>query len=83
MILEFMKKGQRNYFLQGEIPLLETQGNQILSRPLASIKILEYTHKLLDNTPYTIGKYQIIEIYDINDPKIHFEGMNKILPLIK
>ena len=27
-IHEFIKKGQRNYWIEGEIPLLETKGNQ-------------------------------------------------------
>ncbi|GAJ12341.1 unnamed protein product, partial [marine sediment metagenome] len=36
---QFLKKGQRVYWLEGEIPLLETKGNQQLSRPLASIQI--------------------------------------------
>jgi hypothetical protein len=27
----FLKEGQRNYYIEGEIPLLETKGNQNLS----------------------------------------------------
>ncbi|MBT5021312.1 hypothetical protein HOK51_09260 [Candidatus Woesearchaeota archaeon] len=50
---EFLKKGQRNYWLEGEIPLLETKGNSNLSRPKASIQIIEATHfmKELDKEP--------------------------------
>lgn len=46
MVYKFLKKGQRNYyFLSDEpIPLIETKGNQILSRPFAAIRILEVTH---------------------------------------
>jgi hypothetical protein len=78
-IHNFLKKGQRNYWLNGEIPLLETKGNQQLSRPLASIRIIEATHFLMgEGEPYTRGIYTIIEVYDINNPQIHFEGMNKI-----
>ena len=75
----FLKKGQRNYWLEGEIPLLETKGNQELSRPLASITILEATHFIYDwRGIYTKGLYHVNEVYDINDPTIHFEGMTKI-----
>ena len=72
----FLKKGQRNYWLEGEIPLKETKGNQELSRPLASIFILEATHLLLNDEPYTKGKYTITEVF--NDDKIHFNGYEKI-----
>lgn len=78
MVHSFIKKGQRNYWLQGEIPLVETKGNQELSRPFASIIILEYKHVLMNEKPYTTGIYRIIEVFDINDPKIHFEGMKRI-----
>jgi hypothetical protein len=74
----FLKNGQRNYWLEGEIPLLETKGNQQLSRPLASITILESTHILINKEVYTKGIYRINEVYNINDSSIHFEGMNKI-----
>ena len=77
-IYHFLKEGQRNYWLEGEIPLLETKGNQQLSRPLASITILESTHFLKDRRPYTKGVYRINEAYDVEDPLIHFEGMNKV-----
>jgi len=76
-IYSFLKKGQRNYWLGGEIPLLETKGNQQLSRPLASIMLLEVTHFIKDGEPYTKGRYLVREIYDIDNPEIHFEGMNK------
>jgi hypothetical protein len=75
---KFLKKGQRNYWLSGEIPLLETKGNQQLSRPLASITIIEATHFLMNEEIYTKGMYKIMEVYNINNPQIHFEGMNKI-----
>ena len=73
---DFLKKGQRNYWLQGEIPLLETQGNQILSRPKASIIILEATHFFADKDMWTKGKYKVVEVFD--DDKIHFDGFDKI-----
>lgn len=74
----FLKEGQRNYWLEGEIPLLETEGNGVLSRPLGSIIISEATHFKNENKVYTKGIYKIIEVYDINNPSIHFEGINKI-----
>ena len=79
-IHSFLKKGQRNYYLEGKIPLLETKGNQQLSRLLAGITILEATHFLDPKTdePFTNGLYLINEVYDVNDKTIHFEGMNKI-----
>ena len=75
---QFLKKGQRNYWIEGEIPLLETNGNQKLSRPLASITILKSTHFLKYEEPHTKGTYLINEVYDIKKKRIHFEGMKKI-----
>lgn len=72
----FLKSGQRNYWLQGEIPLLETKGNQELSRPLASIQILEATHFLENGEIFTRGKYKVMEVF--NDNKPHFNGFAKI-----
>lgn len=77
-IHKFLKKGQRNYWFEGEIPLLETKGNQQLSRPIASIIIIEATHFLLNGELYTKGKYKVVEVFDPNDSKIHFEGFAKI-----
>lgn len=74
----FLKEGQRNYWLEGEVPLLETKGNQQLSRPLASINILEATHFLVDNKPYTRGIYRINQVYDTKNKKINFESYRKI-----
>ncbi len=75
-IYPFLKKEQRNYWLFGEIPLLETKGNEVLSRPRASIIILEATHFLENNETYTKGKYRVIEVF--NDDKIYFEGLERI-----
>jgi hypothetical protein len=72
----FLKEGQRNYYIEGEIPLLETKGNQNLSLPKASIIILEATHFLEDNKLYTKGFYKVIEIF--SDNKIYFNGFKKI-----
>jgi hypothetical protein len=77
-IYNFLKKGHRNYWFMGEIPLVKTTGNQNLSRPIASVKIIESTHFLLNNETYTKGKYIVIDIFDINDKKIHFENLERI-----
>lgn len=76
-IYNFLKEGQRNYWLLGELPLLETEGEGKLSRPLASIVILEATHFIKDNKVFTKGKYQIKEIFNPEDSKINFEGYNR------
>ena len=74
----FLKEGQRNFWLGGEIPLLETKGNQRLSRPVASITILNATHFLKDEKLYTPGLYKVNEAYDLESKEIHFEGYSKI-----
>jgi hypothetical protein len=78
----FLKKGQRVYWFDGEMPLCETTGDGNLSRPLASIVMIEAGHKI---RPYqgkeqivTHGLYLVKEVYDRNDPTIHFEGWNKV-----
>lgn len=72
----FLKRGQRNYYLDGEQPLLITKGNQILSKPIASIVILEATHFKLKGETYTKGVYAVKQVF--NDGKIHFDGFAKV-----
>jgi hypothetical protein len=76
-IHRFLKKGQRNYWLQGEIPLIETNGEE-LSRSLASIKIIEATHTLINGEVWTKGLYEVLEVYTEEDNEIHFEGFQKV-----
>lgn len=76
-IYDFLKKDQRNYWLFGEIPLVETLGNQKLSRPKASVIILEATHYVSEGEAWTKGKYKVIEVF--TDNKIHFEGLERIV----
>ena len=71
---EFLKTGQRNFWLEGACPLRTTGGNQKLSRPIAAVQIVNYTHSLKDGKPHTSGIYRVIQIFDINDPQVHFEG---------
>ncbi len=75
---DFLKQGQRNYWLEGEIPLLETKGQGRLSRPLASIIILESTHFKKNGKLFTKGKYLVKKVFDINDKSIKFEGFNRV-----
>jgi len=74
----FLKRGKREYWQEGEIPLRITRGNQQLSRPIASITIIEYTRFIMDGKIATRGIYRVHEVYDPNNPTIHFEGMEKI-----
>jgi len=80
-IYPFLKKGQRVYWFDGEMPLCETTGNGNLSRPLASIVMIEAIHKIRsyqsEEQIVTEGLYLVKEVYDRNDPTIHFEGWNK------
>lgn len=75
-IYQFLKNGQRCYWLEGEVALRETKGNQNLSRPLASIKILEATHFLENGENWTRGEYQMLEVF--KDDKIYFDWMDRI-----
>jgi len=75
-IYNFLKKEQRNYWLHGEIPLLETKGGEVLSRPKASIVILEATHFVENGEVFTKGKYKVIEVFE--DDKIYFESMDRV-----
>ena len=75
-ICPFLKTGQRNYWLEGELALLETEGGEKLSAPKASIKILEATHFKEGDNIYTKGKYQVVEIF--TDDQIHFNWLKKI-----
>jgi hypothetical protein len=75
-IYEFLKKDQRNYWMHGEIPLIETRGGEKLSRPRASIRILEATHFVKDGEMWTRGKYEVIEVFE--DKEIKFEGLWRV-----
>lgn len=75
-IYPFLKHSQRNYWLYGPIPLIETQGNEVLSRPKASIIILEATHFIENNVIYTKGFYKVIEVF--YDEDIHFECFDPV-----
>ena len=71
----FLKSGQRNYWLDGELPLLETKGNANLSRPKASILIIEVSHFKINGQIFTKGLYKVTEVF--NDDDVHFESYAK------
>lgn len=71
----FLKQGLRNYWLEDEIPLVKTDGKQ-LSKPIASIIILEATHFMLNGKPYTKGLYKVVEVF--KDSEIHFDGFSRV-----
>ena len=77
----FLKEGLRNFWLDGEIPLVETEGHGKLSRPLASIVILESTHFMKDGKHFTRGTYRVVEVFDSDSRKIEFEGFFRAGPL--
>jgi len=68
----FLKEGQRNYWLEGEVPLLKTEGGEKLSAPLASIKILSATHSQIGGKICTMGAYKVVEVF--GDDKVHFNS---------
>jgi hypothetical protein len=72
----FLKKNQRNYWLFGEIPLLQRKENGGLSRPRASIQIIEATHFLENNEMFTRVRYRVHRVVEVfKDGKIYFEGL--------
>lgn len=75
-VYPFLKRDQRNYWLHGHIPLIETQGNGILSRPKASIIITEATHFNDNGTMFTRGFYKVAEVF--KDDSIHFECFDPV-----
>jgi hypothetical protein len=72
----FLKRGQRNYWLQGELPLVETKGNQELSKPLASIVIEEVVHKMIDGEVWTRGVYRVVKVLDQDE--MYFNGFGLV-----
>lgn len=75
-VYDFLKKDQRNYWLFGEIPLVETRGGENLSRPKASIIILEATHFVEGGEIYTRGKYKVVEVF--RDDEMKFECFDRV-----
>ncbi|MFA4960644.1 MAG: NUDIX domain-containing protein [Candidatus Pacearchaeota archaeon] len=68
----FLKKDFRNYWLMGEIPLRKTEGGEKLSKPAASVQILEVTHFIENGQKFTKGKYLIKDLNGFT-----FDGLEK------
>jgi len=84
-VYEFLKKGHRIFWLtdsafwhHGEMALCKTEGGERLSRPVASIKMLEVTHFLENGETMTKGKYKVIEVFNPDDKTIHFESCRRV-----
>jgi hypothetical protein len=84
-VYEFLKKGQRifwfndtDFWSKGEFPLCETNGNEEISRPIASIRMIEVTHFMENGEVFTKGKYNVVEVFDPDNPKIQFESCRRI-----
>lgn len=76
-IYAFLKEGQRNYWLQGAIPLMTTTGKGNLSRPVAAISILSVEHICDENNLlWTSGFYGVHALFNSLDTTTHFEGMD-------
>ena len=75
-IYNFLKTGQRAYWLEGKQPLLEKAEDGKVSIPKASVIILEVTHFLYEDKIYTKGKYKVVKIIDKNE--IYFNGCEPI-----
>jgi len=71
-VYDFLKSDQRLYWLFGELPLRETKGGEQLSKPRASVVVLETTHFLDDGKMFTRGKYKVVKI--LKDTDDYFEG---------
>lgn len=69
---DFLKRGQRLYWLDGELPLVETKGEEELSEPVASIVITRATHERVDGEVWTRGAYKVVEVF--TDGGVHFNG---------
>ena len=84
-VYNFLKKDQRLYWLSddpnwggGQVPLVKTGGDQNTSRPIGSAKILEVTHFLRDSQVWTKGRYEVIDLFNEDDPTVHFESLRRI-----
>lgn len=75
-VYPFLKSDQRLYWLHGQIPLIETKGGEVLSRPKAVVVITETTHFVVNGQIYTKGFYRVDMV--INDDAIHFEGFDPV-----
>ncbi|MFA5052516.1 MAG: hypothetical protein WC565_00420 [Parcubacteria group bacterium] len=72
----FLKNGQKHYWLLGEIPLRETKGGGVLSKPKASVIILESAHFLRNGEVWTKGRYKVVKV--LSEDKVYFDGYERV-----
>jgi hypothetical protein len=74
----FLKKGYRIYWVEGPVPLCETEGEGKLSPPLAAIQIIKpfpFLRKMEDEQEvWTSGHYRVIKIKGPADTTPLFDG---------
>ncbi|MEI6731525.1 MAG: hypothetical protein WCK90_02475 [archaeon] len=73
-IYTFLKSGQRIFDLNNPIPLHETQGDEMLSKPIALVNIIKATHHKTGDTIWTSGKYVISEVIPENKKLVWSNG---------
>jgi len=73
---DFLKVGQRAYWLDGEQPLLEKSVSGEISPPIASVIILEATHFKEGGKIWTRGKYLVKKV--LKDGEVYFNGCEPI-----
>lgn len=62
----FLKAGQRNYYMRGDISLVETAGEGMLAAPVANVRIIEATHFTNDGQVFTRGTYRVTKLLDFH-----------------
>jgi len=75
-VYEFLKTGQRVYWLDGEQPLLEKSEDGNVSKPLVSVIVLEVTHFMQNEKIFTKGRYKVVKI--LKKDEIYFNGCEPI-----
>lgn len=75
-VYDFLKTGQRAYWLDGEQPLLEKSSDGEISPPIASVIILEVTHFKEDYKIWTRGRYLVKKV--LKNGEIYFNGCEPI-----
>ena len=76
---QFLKHGQRSFWMNGEVPVVETDGKDV-SRPFGSIQITETVHFIENGQINTRGTYKVVDVF--KDKDVHFEGLEKITPTL-
>lgn len=73
---QFLKTGQRVYWLEGEQPLLEKSEDGKVSPPIASVIVKEFNHFIENGKIWTKGEFLVVKVLD--DGEIYFNGCEPI-----